>query len=923
MRLQGQILALTMLLISIPAAKRLEAQTGTGYILGQVFDSQSGRPLPGAEVRLVPDGNVGLAGLDGRYRMDRVPAGPRELQVTMLGYATKSVTAVEVPESGTVVLDILLDPAALEIEGITVSAAQERGTVARALNEQRTATGVLNTISAEEISRSPDGDAGAAIKRVSGVTVQDGRYVVVRGLGERYTTTSLNGARIPSPEPERKVVPLDMFPSSLLQTITTSKTFTPDLPGDFSGAQVNILTRNFPTRRQFSFSATSSFNSEIVGSNVLGAPRSGREWLADAARARTLPTEVQAWTNGGGDPGQADVNRMVGSFRNAWSTRGTSGRPGGSLSASVGGSDPLFGHTVGYLLSGTYTSSQEVKANHRRAQAQTQGDGSAMEVDRYDGMTGSLSILWGGLLNLSTMWGDHSRFLLNSTFNRTADDEARYERGFSENLGQEFQIDRLRYVEREVLSVQVAGEHQLSQTNRLNWALTRSAVSRQEPDRSEIVYQIPTDPVTGAALEPRWFSASNEGAVRTFGSLEEAGFEGSLDYRIDFGGIERSHQVRVGAIARTNHRDATNYAYSVAGVLDPESRSMEPEEIFDGRFTGLDQSVFRITPLSQGGSYAADDRLVAAYGMVQLQLSPKLEMVAGARVERSAVELDAVSTVGESVRTEPAYTDVLPSVTLNARLSESQNIRLAISRTLARPEYRELANIQYREVIGGDNVLGNPDLQRALITNADLRWEFYPTPDEVLAIAVFAKRFENPVERIYLATSGTRIVSFANAESARNFGVEIEARKGLGAFASVLDPLTATANVTLMSSEIEIGGQGSSRVNDKRAMVDQSPYVVNAGLTYSSPEGAVSATILYNVAGRRVQSAAQAPLPDVYEEARDLLDFSLRFPFGQAVSAKVDIRNLLDAPIELVQGEVVREYYRAGRTASFGVSWTP
>jgi TonB-dependent receptor len=264
---------------------------------------------------------------------------------------------------------------------------------------------------------------------------------------------------------------------------------------------------------------------------------------------------------------------------------------------------------------------------------------------------------------------------------------------------------------------------------------------------------------------------------------------------------------------------------------------------------------------------------------------------------------------------------VLPALSLNVGMSDRQNLRLSVSQTLSRPEYRELAGVLYREVLGGDNVVGNPDLQRTLIQNADARWEFYPAAGEVLSIGLFAKRFDNPIERVYLATSGTRIVTFVNASSASNYGVELEARKRLGTFGEAFEPFTVFANTTVMKSDITIGSSSASKTNDQRAMVGQAPYVVNTGLTYASASGATSATLLYNVVGRRISSAAEAPLPDVYEEARNVVDLSLRLALPGAFSAKLDARNLLNEPYEVTQGSVLREYYRSGRTFSFGLSW--
>jgi outer membrane receptor protein involved in Fe transport len=916
--------ALALMLIGAPALAQ-ESVPAEGRIVGRIVDSETGRALPGTQV--VVDGTaIGvLAGLEGRYILLRAPAGIVDLRAVMIGFATKTVTGIAVPPGATVEVNIALDPTALALDAIVVTAAEERGSVARALDEQRTSLNLVSAITSEEMSRSPDGDAAEAVKRVSGVTVQDGKYVFVRGLGERYTTTSLNGARVPSPEPERKVVPLDLFPSGLLETITTSKTFTPDLPGDFSGAQVNIQTRNFPLRRQVTVSASSGFNSAATSRGIFFAPGAGAEWLGLAAADRGIPASVEQFGNFQSTaPSQAQVNQMVRSFRNAWTARVQDGRPKSSLSASVGGNDPLFGRQIGYLLSGTYSYSEDAKIQQHRAQALPTTGGGTQEIDRFVGNSGVRSVLWGGLMNLSTLLGTNSRLYLNTTYNRTADDEARVEVGASENLGQSFEIQRLRYVERAVLSTQLGGQHQLSDSHRLDWSGTFSRVTRAEPDRSEFVRQLDTDP-QGNPLPPAWFSVSNEGAVRTFADLSENAFEGSLGYALELAGLGSQSQLKFGTLGRLTTRDASNYAYAISATLNQSGRQLSAEEIFDGRFADDTAQIFRITPVSQGGSYAAQDGLVAGYAMLDWGLSPSLRLIGGARVEHSMVEVDAQSTLGQPVTTTPTYTDVLPSVTLNWTLSQTQTVRVSASQTLSRPEYRELAPVQYRDVLGGDNVMGNPDLVRTLVRNFDVRWEWYPASGEALSVALFAKDFRDPIERIYLGTSGTRVVTFANAEGARNYGVELEMRKGLGFLADALEATSIFANTTFMSSEIEINQSltGQAQTADNRPMVGQSPYVINTGLSYANPALGLSATVLYNVAGRRISSAAELPLPNVYEEPRHALDLSFRFPLVAGLRGKLDVENVLDSAYEQVQGTVVRDYYRTGRTFSVGVTWQP
>src|SRR5690606_23528622 len=542
-------------------------------------DAQTGLGLPGASIVVTSTEQGVLSGIDGRYLLTSVPAGVVAVRVESIGYGAKTVTDVQVPSDGVTELNITLDPQAVELDGIRVTAAAERGSVSRALDEQRNASGIVSALSSEQIARSPDGDAAAAMRRVSGVTVQDGKFVFVRGLGERYTTTSLNGARVPSPEPERKVVPLDMIPSSLIESITTSKTYTPDQAGDFSGASVDIRTREFPGRGQVSLSVTSGANTAAARSAVPAAPTTGGEWLALGGGDRAIPAPV-------GNAGdlqqalpQAAVNQMVGSYRPSWTARERSVMPNMSFGMSGGGAGSIFGQRIGVLLSGTYSISQEVQADQVRGVAIAGAEpGTTLQADHYAGTTGRTSVLWGGILNPSTTLGSGTRLTLDNAYNRTADNDARHETGTSENLGLNLAIDRLRYVERAIRSTQLAGVHQVGAQSRFDWSATTSGVIRKEPDRSEIVY------ARADAVDTwRWLSGSNEGAVRTFADLGESSLEGGANVTLGLGTTASSPTLKFGGLIRHTERDAVTSAYSLsAPTLPAEERALTPEEIFDG-----------------------------------------------------------------------------------------------------------------------------------------------------------------------------------------------------------------------------------------------------------------------------------------------------------------------------------------------------
>jgi TonB-dependent receptor len=898
------------LLLFVATSLGAQELPSRGTVTGRVIDSKNGQPLTEVGVQLVGLQRGVQTGIDGRFRFPNVAAGTITIHVRRIGFQPKTITGLYLDRGQTLDQPITMEPSTVTLEAIVATADQERGSVNAALNEQRNATAIVSAIGEEQIKKSPDSDAAQALQRVSGATLQDGKYLNVRGLDPRYTTASLNGARLPSPEPERKVVPFDIFPAGLLQGITTSKTFTPDQSGDFSGGSVDLRTKENPGETQRSYSLSFGGNSLITGKSVLYAPAAGGEWIGFGGGARELPTVV---ANAGGMTGnysQAQYNEFVSSFRNAWSARERSGRPSTSMAMTLGGTSPVLGRDIGYVGAFTYSYGQEIRADEVRAFAVPTPTGGTDQVDRYAGSTGRESALWGGVANLSTLVGTRTRLSFNNTFTRSADNEARYEEGYDENNAIPFHLTRLRYVQRAVMSSQVGGEHELKDRHQLKWTASGSRVTRVEPDRSEVAYAVDGTP---------FLFGSSEGAVRTFGDLAEYNVGGSADYTLRFGS-GGDHLIKLGTLTRYTDRSSNVDSYSLMASLPRADRELAPEEIFGERFTGAADSVFRVVGLSQAGSYTANDIIGAGYAMAEYQMG-RVRVIGGARYERQQLDITAQPAFGRAETVKPIYNDVLPSLALNVALTDRQALRLSGSQTLARPEYREIVPVASRDVLGGEQFRGNIGLRRSLIRNADVRWEMYPSSGEVISLAAFAKYFDDPIERVYRGTSGTRITTFENAVSATNYGAELELRKRLSFVAGALDPFTAFTNVTVMESTIDIGTAGAGSVQAERPMVGQAPYVLNAGLTYAAANAGLSATALYNVIGRRIFAAALLPLPNVYEEPRHVLDFSLRFPMLRGMRGKLDLKNLLDAPYEVTQGTVQREFYRAGRSMALGLSW--
>ena len=887
----------------------------TGRITGRILDAASGQGITDASVQVV--GNTPplgkLSGLDGRYTLTAVPAGTVTLYVRRIGYASKTVTGIVLEAGKTLQQDISLPAAENVLAAITVQATVERGTVNEALNAQKNSVNAVNAITAEQIAKSPDGDAAQATQRVSGVTMAEGKFAQLRGTSERMATATLNGARIPSPEPERKVVPLDLFPAGLLQEITVTKTFTADQPGDFAGGNVNIRTREFPVGRQINYSLSMGAGTAVLGKSLPFAPRAGGELLGLSGSSRAIPSAL-ANTDFLNNVSQLRFNQIAQQQRNVWSANRQNGGPNGSMGVSMGG-NTIFGRRIGYVLSGNYGYSQEARVNEHYAVGQQGANNTVIPLTSVDGETGRSSVQWGGIANFSSMIGRNSRLSLNTTATRSADNEARTDRGFDENLNDSIARTTLRYIERGVVVVTAQGEHQLSERNKTAWAGTFAKTSRREPDRSDVVYSRSSD-------GKYRLLGSLDGARRLYFDLQEDNSTLQVDHTLNLGALSSQNTLKLGAYTRATNRTASAPIFAFLTRASSAQLEKGAEEIFGATQACDSCKVINIQPVGQAGSYDANDRTTSGYAMMDWGVGSKVRVIAGARVEGANITVNSSTQGGFTASARLRNTDVLPSLLVNTKLSESQNLRLGVTRTLARPEYRELAPVTFRDVLGGVSVTGNDKLVRSLINNYDVRYEIFPGYGEMFSIGAFAKQFADPIERVESATSGAYQARFQNAKSATNYGLELEARKNLSFLGQWSQGLTGFSNVTLIRSEVKLDTTKGLTVTDtKRRLVGQAPYVVNVGMSYASRSGAASATLLYNVVGDRIFAAGVLPLPNIVEKPRDVVDFSLRLPVRGQLAVRFDAKNLFDARYRFMQGNLEREGYNVGRTLALGFSW--
>lgn len=924
----------TLLLLT---ATTLANAQQNGVVSGRVVDATTGDPVIGATVLLAGTKLGAKTNTAGSFTIRKVPAGSYEIKASSIGYAPQTVSGLSVSDGRTATIDFSLASKVVEGRSVTVTAKAHRQSESAALTERRRSAAVSDAVSSEQISRAQAGDAGDAMKRITGVSVVGDKYVVVRGLQERYSTTQLNNVSLPSPEPEKKVVPFDLFPSSMVSRLTTIKTFTPDNPGDFAGALVKIDTKEFPESFLLSTSVGTGMNTETQGVNAIGYA-GGDDFLGVDDGTRALPEGLTA--------GRRQSNEAQADLLSAFDNRVYSPQPrtmpvNKSMSLSIGNSfDAVV--QIGLLVSGSYSGSSSFRVEEQRYPILQRGEDGRRDL-RYDyGVArAERSVLWGGLVNLSAQLAPEHRVSLKGIYNHSSEDETRLVEGhYNQSTVGDIRYSRLRFIERGLGSLQLDGEHKLEGIldSKLDWRAAISTASRLEPDNRSVTY-FRSEGDTSFAFANNF--GSNNG--RFFSELDDRESTVGVDWLVPIAiSDDATARLKVGGLGRLRDRgfSARRFLFGTSSsdfsVLGRSAEELfTPENVRAGYISFNDETVAT-------DAYDAREALAAGYAMVDVPLGPALRLIAGARVEHWDVELDAINALtgveNPALGARRTNTDILPSLNLIYQIGESMNLRASATQTLARPEFRELAAFRFDDY--RQSTYGNPSLERTRILNLDTRWEWFPSGGEVVAVSGFYKRFTDPIEQFYLVGSGISVEP-ANADDATTFGAEIELRRSLEFIAPSLEDVSFGANLTLARSEVSFSDGEFVEVFDgiqttqyspmvltsqSRPMQGQSPYVVNLSLGYDRSDWGTSATLYYNLVGRRLAIVGTEGIPDTYEQARHALDLSLAQRLPGGLQLRVSARNLLDDATLFQQrfddGETVDvERYVSGRTLSIGLSF--
>ncbi|MDX1645530.1 MAG: carboxypeptidase regulatory-like domain-containing protein [Longimicrobiales bacterium] len=904
----------------------------TGRIVGRVLDAETGQALSSVQV-YISDGSYGaLTSLDGRYVIRSVPAGTYDVTAQNIGYGTKTVTGVTVSGGQSTELDITLTSQAVQLEELVITSEAQRGSTTALLTERKLSAVVSDGIGADQISRSPDGDAAAALKRVPGLSVVDGKYAYVRGLGERYSATTLNGAPLASPEPDKKVIPLDLIPSDLLQSIVTSKSYSPDQPGDYAGGLVQLETRDFPSNRIFNIGVSAGWNSVATRATGLGYAGGDLDFLGfdDGSRGLPglIPSDLAVTRSNFSD---TQLEAMGEAFGGDWGPTPRKLPFNGGLGLSYG-DDFNLGESqrAGFIASVNYSADQSLRANSIERVFAASGVDDP-EVD-YRGTVAEQAVTVGGLLNFTYQPRPTDQVKLATVYNHQSSDVARIYEGFNLDSSTDQWNSQLQYLEQTLVNGQLEGEHLLGflADATLSWrgALTRA--SRYEPSTREALYQ----EFDGDYI---WDDFIQSGSVFHQDMVDDGwSAGGALKLPFELGDTPGSFSVG----GSTDRKDRTaftrRFRFRPRGdLIDSEARMLGPNELFTDQYIDPDGFVIQEATF-RTDNYDAQQEVDAGYAMLDMEVVDGLRVSGGARVEQSLQtvspkDLWDVGGLDPVEGAERESTDVLPALNVTVQLSETMNLRASASRTLARAQLRELAPFSFADYAGGYLVIGNPSLSRSRIDNYDLRYEWFGGPQTVFAVSTFYKKFDDPIE-VSVLPSSELLKTWVNADGADNYGVELEVRSDLGFLSGGLESLSVNGNLTLVQSEVTNGssirvylpGTGETDlavVSTNRALQGQSPYVANAGLTWAPLDGGLTATVLFNRFGRRIDAVGGQATPDIYEEARSQLDAVVEWPIRGGWRAKLSASRLIGNEVEFTQGGGLLRSYDLGRSVSLGVSW--
>ncbi len=869
----------------------ISAQTGT--IKGTIHDGKTNETMIGASV-MIDGTSIGTTtDLDGNFELHNIEAGTYKLIISSIGYAEIVLEHLRVETGKETIINTKMNEQSLVLDAVEVKAQRKTDTEVSVVSEIRQLANIAVGVSSQQITKTQDRDASQVVRRVPGVSIFDDRFIVVRGLNERYNTVLLNDIVTPSTEVDVKSFSFDLIPSSAIDRMMVFKSPSADLPGDIAGGAIKIYTKTVPDGDNVSIGFTIGYRGNATGANVLDHQGSSLDGIGFGSKYRSLPSNFPSTKS---VINYASTEAMIENFRNLnpyYSVQSKTVLP--DLRANLNWSKRFF---IGNkeLTTISYINYSNTNTYQRMLQNRFLYDESIQSTFKDDNYSNNIRL--GIMSNWALILNPKNKIEFRNIYNQLASKETVVRSGELYENRLEVANQSFRYEQKSILSSQLNGTHELSEKMRLKWIGGFGYTRRSEPDfrrftssrelGSDGAFKIDLQQFESPTLQQaaRFWSNMDEFVLTAHANLDKViGTKHSDD--------DKNKVLKMGIYSEYKDRYFKARWFGIVNPnrVDASITTLTPELFFTNDNLRASR-VFYSEGTNYDDKYTAQNILNAAYVSFYVPFNDKLNATIGVRGEYNQQLLQSRERGGgKKVDVNNAIFSPMPSLNATYKLNEKHLVRFGYGTTVNRPEFRELAPFTYYDFIFDVSRRGNQNIKVATIHNFDLRYDFYPSKGELITIGAFYKKFYNPIEAAVFYNGSTVAFTVANSESATSSGVELEVRK------RVVENLMVVFNASLIGSNVVVSGLSDY----SRYLQGQSPYLINAGLLYNEAETGIQANVLYNIVGKRIYVIGDNVLSsNVFEMPRNVLDANISKTFGK-VEIKAGAQDILNQPFKLIQ----------------------
>jgi hypothetical protein len=885
----------------------------TGSIEGTAIDKKSKEVLPGVMI-IIEGTTVGTSSdLEGHFKIPNIKPGKYIIKASYISYVTLSFNDIKVESGKATQLPVEMSENAISLKGITVTGVKKTNTDIAMINVTKMSPLVSIAISGQQILRSQDRDASEVIRRLPGTTIVDEKFIVVRGLPQRYNSVWLNNTSTPSSEADVKAFSFDVIPASMIENMIIVKSPAPELPADFSGGFVKIATVNLPEKNSFYVSYGTAYSEGTTNKSFKTYKNSNTDLLGFDNGFRSLPKNIPAHLNIYDEATNPVIKNKISEIgqglNKSWVPISGRAYPDQRFGIGFNKRFNIGSQTFGNLTSVSYsnTSNSDQVSNNNFSIYDFKNNKSQY-VDEFNDNQYTNSVKIGLLHNWFWYPASGQKIELRNLFNQIGMNRV------TERAGREWYNDgryiksvELRNMNRSIYSGQVAGEHSLNdEKTKIDWVAGYSFSNKNEPDLKRYRYIRSTQDTTQYFLI---FSdnADLSSESQMWLSLTESALTTSANFTRQFNFSGFNPELHFGVYLEDKKREflARNFGYSKAnsGASVFDRTILPVNEIFTDNNLNLTDGIKLTEITSLSDSYKASNKQVSGYFSAKLPFGTGISLYTGVRLEKNIQSLSSYkqgTTIPVNVKRDTV--NIFPSANLAINLNSKNMLRFAYGLSINRPEFRELAPFYFVDFDLNAGIYGNPDIKQSYIHNYDLRFEHYPSPNETFNFGVFYKNFKNPIEMVILGNSPTQY-SFENVKSAFSYGIETDVRKSLG-FISGAENFSVILNAAFIESKVRFK---EGELNRDRSLQGQSPFIINAGLFYYNDNNGFMITTLYNIIGKRIVAVGRSSpnewedIPNIYELARNVLDIAVSKRINKNFEVKFSVKDLFNEKVRLVQ----------------------